>query len=68
MLYIHARHGDGQRNEFGYPAVDSPIDTALWNGPYWGVPAGTSNGPPLLSRGAAHDLVIASALGEIQRV
>ena len=66
---IHARHGGGQRNEFGYPAVDfQPIDTALWNGPYWGVRGDIEMARLLLSRGAAHDLVIASALGDIERM
>ena len=66
---IHALHGDGRRNEFGYPAVDfQPIDTALWNGPFWDVRGDIEMARLLLSRGAAYDLVIASALGDIDRV
>ena len=65
---IHALHGDGRRNEFGYPAVDfQPIDTRL-DGPFWDVRGDIEMARLLLSRGAAHDLVIASALGDIDRV
>jgi ankyrin repeat protein len=66
---IHALHGDGLRNESGYPAVDfQPIDIALWNGPFWGVRGDVETARLLLERGAAHDLVIAAALGDFERV
>ena len=66
---IHARHGDGRRNEFGYPAVDfQPIDTALWKGPFWDVRGDTAMARLLVSRGATYDLVIAAALGDLDRV
>jgi uncharacterized protein len=66
---IHARHGDGVRNESGYPAVDfQPIDTALWSGPFWNVRGDIDMARLLLSRGAAYDLVISAALGDRDRV
>ncbi len=66
---IHALHGDGVRNESGYPAVNfQPIDTALWKGPFWDVRGDVEMARLLLSRGAAYDLVIAAALGDTDRV
>ncbi len=65
---IHALHGAGARLERGYAAVDfQPIDLALWNGPFWGIHGDFETARLLLARGAAYDLVIAAALGELER-
>jgi ankyrin repeat protein len=65
---IHALHGAGARSERGYAAVDfQPIDLALWNGPFWGIHGDFETARLLLARGAAYDLVIAAALGELER-
>ena len=65
---IHALHGAGARSERGYAAVDfQPIDLALWNGPFWGIRGDFETARLLLARGAAYDLVIAAALGELER-
>ena len=64
---IHALHGAGARSERGYAAVDfQPIDLALWNGPFWGIRGDFETARLLLARGAAYDLVIAAALGELE--
>jgi ankyrin repeat protein len=66
---IHALHGAGPGSESGYAAADfQPIDLALWSGPFWGVRGDIETARLLLTRGAAHDLVIAAALGELDRV
>jgi ankyrin repeat protein len=66
---IHAVHGPGPASESGYAAADfQPIDLALWNGPFWGVRGDVETARLLLERGAAHDLVIAAALGDAERV
>jgi len=66
---IHALHGNGPRSERGYAPVDfQAIDLALWNGPFWDVRGDIETARLLLSRGAAYDLVIAAALGDIERV
>ena len=66
---IHALHGAGPGSENGYAAADfQPIDLALWSGPYWGVRGDIGTARLLLARGAASDLVIAAALGELDRV
>jgi ankyrin repeat protein len=66
---IHARHGAGPGSPKGYAAADfQPIDLALWTGPFWGLRGDTETARLLIERGAEHDLVIASALGELERV
>ncbi len=53
----------------GYAAVDfQPIDLALWTGPFWSVRGDVETARLLLSRGAAYDLVIAAALGDLESV
>ena len=65
----HALHGAGPRSERGYAAVDfQPIDLALWDGPFWGVRGDIRTARLLLERGAKYDLVVASALGDFERV
>jgi ankyrin repeat protein len=66
---LHALHGPGPGSETGYAAGDfQPIDLALWNGPYFGVRGDVETARLLLGRGATYDLVIAAALGDIERV
>ncbi len=66
---IHALHGSGPASQRGYPAVDfQPIDLALWNGPFWGIRGDVETARLLIRRGAAYDLVIASALGDREGV
>jgi ankyrin repeat protein len=66
---IHALHGPGPGSNKGYAAAYfQPIDLALWNGPFWGVRGDIETARLLLARGAANDLVIASALGDLERV
>jgi ankyrin repeat protein len=66
---LHTLHGAGPGSERGYAAVDlQPIDLALWNGPFWGVRGDIETAGLLLERGATYDLVIASALGDFDRV
>jgi len=66
---LHSLHGAGPGSERGYAAVDlEPIDLALWNGPFWGVRGDIETARLLLERGATYDLVIASALGDFDRV
>jgi ankyrin repeat protein len=67
--FIHARHAAGPGSAKGYAAADfQPIDLALWTGPFWGLRGDVETARLLLERGAAHDLVIASALGDRDRV
>jgi ankyrin repeat protein len=62
---INARHGGGRASHRGYPAVDfEPIDFALWQGPFWGARDELSLAQYLIQRGAAYDIVIATALGD----
>jgi ankyrin repeat protein len=66
---IHALHGAGPGLESGYAAAGfQPIDLTFWNGPFWGVRGDTVTAQLLLERGAAYDSVIASALGDLDRV
>lgn len=66
---IHAVHGAGPGSDSGYAVANfQPIDLALWNGPFWGVRGDIETARLLLERGAAHDLVIAAALGDLERV
>ncbi len=66
---IHAVHGAGPGSTSGYAAAGfQPIDLALWNGPFWGVRGDTEIARLLVARGAVCDLVIAAALGDIDRV
>jgi ankyrin repeat protein len=66
---IHALHGAGPGSESGYAAADfQPIDLALWNGPFWGVRGDVETARLLVARGAVYDLVIAAALGDVERV
>jgi ankyrin repeat protein len=66
---IHAIHGPGPGSESGYAAADfQPIDLALWTGPFWGVRGDLETARQLIARGAAHDLVIAAALGDLELV
>jgi len=66
---IHAVHGAGPGSASGYAAAGfQPIDLALWNGPFWGIRGDIETARLLIDRGAACDLVIAAALGDIERV
>jgi ankyrin repeat protein len=66
---IHALHGNGPRSDRGYAPIDfQAIDLALWTGPFWSVRGDVETARLLLSRGAAYDLVIAAALGDIENV
>ena len=66
---IHALHGPGPGSQSGYAAAGfQPIDLALWTGPFWGVRGDIETARLLLARGSAYDLVIASALGDLQGV
>ena len=58
-------HGSGPGNAAGYAAVDfQPIDLAL----FWHGRRDIKTARVLLDRGAAYDLVIAAALGDLERV
>jgi ankyrin repeat protein len=62
---IHAVHGSGPGNAAGYAAVDfQPIDLAL----FWHGRRDIKTARLLLERGAAYDLVIAAALGDLEQV
>ena len=66
---IHALHGAGPGSTSGYAATYfQPIDLALWNGPFWGLRGDIETARLLLDRGAAYDLVIAAALGDLEHV
>jgi ankyrin repeat protein len=66
---IHAVHGSGPGSVIGYAAANfQPIDLALWTGPFWGVRGDIETARLLLERGAAYDLVIAAALGDLEGV
>ncbi len=66
---LHAVHGDGPGLETGYAAVGfQAIDLALWNSPFWGIRGDIETAQLLVERGAACDVVIASALGDRARV
>ena len=66
---IDALHGAGPASDSGYaPADFAPIDLALWNGPYFGIRGDVATARLLLDRGAASDLAIAAALGDLERV
>ena len=45
-----------------------PIDRALWTGPFWGVRGDLETARRLVDSGADHDLTIAAALGDLERV
>lgn len=62
---INALHGSGPGNAAGYAAVDyQPIDLAL----FWHGRRDIETARMLLDRGAAYDLAIAAALGDLERV
>ena len=62
---ITALHGSGPGNATGYAAVDyQPIDLAL----FWHGRRDIETARTLLDRGAAYDLAIAAALGDLERV
>jgi hypothetical protein len=62
---INALHGSGPGNATGYAAVDyQPIDLAL----FWHGRRDIETARTLLDRGAAYDLAIAAALGDLERV
>jgi ankyrin repeat protein len=66
---IHALHGFGPGSDSGYAAADfQPIDLALWSSPFWGMRGDIETARLLIERGAAYDLVIAAALGDLKRV
>jgi ankyrin repeat protein len=66
---IHALHGAGPGSTSGYAAAYfQPIDLALWRGPFWGVRGDIESAKLLLDKGAAYDLVIAAALGDLEQV
>ncbi|MBI1850329.1 MAG: ankyrin repeat domain-containing protein [Planctomycetes bacterium] len=61
---IHAAHGAGPGSENGYAPVDfQPVDLALW-----GRHRDVDVARQLVARGAACDLAIAAALGDLDRV
>ena len=62
---IHARHGSGRGDDLGYAAVDfQPIDLAL----FWHGRADVETARLLLRRGAAYDLSVAAALGDLAHI
>jgi ankyrin repeat protein len=62
---IHALHGPGGGNAAGYAAVDfQPIDLALFRD----LRGDVETARLLIDRGAAYDLAIAAALGDVERV
>lgn len=62
---VHAVHGAGPGDEAGYAAAGfQPIDLAL----FWHGRGDLETAHLLLARGAAHDLVVAAALGGRDRV
>ncbi len=62
---IHALHGSGPGDASGHAAVDfQPIDLAL----FWHYHGDLETARLLLNRGAAYDLTVASAFGDIDRV
>ena len=66
---IHALHGEGPGSESGYAAAGfQPIDLALWTGPFWGVRGDLETARLLLARGAAYDLTVAAAFGDLDGV
>jgi uncharacterized protein len=66
---LHALHAPGPGSAKGYPAADfQPIDLALWTSPFWSVRGDIETARLLLDRGAVYDLVIASALGDLEHV
>jgi ankyrin repeat protein len=65
---LHARHGSGPGDADGYaPAGFEPIDLAIWSGPHRRR-SGFETARRLIERGAAYDLTIAAALGDLERV
>jgi len=66
---VHALHGAGPGSEEGYaPADFQPIDLALWRDAFWNVRGDAETARLLLSRGAARDVVIDAALGDLESV
>jgi ankyrin repeat protein len=66
---INAVHAAGPGSSRGYAAAYfQPIDLALWTGPFWGLRGDFETARLLLDRGSAYDLVIAAALGDLDRV
>lgn len=66
---LHAVHGSGPGSEAGYaPAGFQPIDLALWRDPFGGVRGDLATARLLLDRGAARDLAVAAALGDLEGV
>ena len=66
---IHALHGPGPGSECGYPPADfQAIDLALWSNAFWNLRGDTETARLLLARGAAYDLTIAAALGDLEFV
>jgi ankyrin repeat protein len=62
---IHVLHGSGPGDDAGYAAVDfQPIDLAL----FWHGHGDLETARLLLARGAAYDLPIAAAVGDLSRV
>jgi ankyrin repeat protein len=62
---IRARHGAGRGDDAGYAAADfEPIDLAL----FWHGRGDLETARLLLARGAATDLTVAAALGDLGRV
>lgn len=66
---VDALHGAGPGSEDGYPPPDfQPIDLALWANAFWNLRGDLDTARLLLARGAARDLVIHAALGELESV
>lgn len=62
---IHARHGNGQGDAVGYAPTDfEAIDLAL----FWRSRGDVTTARQLIAQGAAYDLTIAAALGDIENV
>ena len=66
---IHALHAAGPGSSSGYAAAYfQPIDLALWAGPFWNRRGDFETARMLKGRGAAYDVVIAAALGDLDDV
>jgi hypothetical protein len=65
---LHAVCGDGSGDDGGDAAGFQSIDLALWQDNDWTARGDLETARLLVERGAAHDIVISAALGELGRV
>ncbi|MEM7585200.1 MAG: ankyrin repeat domain-containing protein [Acidobacteriota bacterium] len=66
---LQTLHGAGKASEAGYPHVGfQAIDMALWSTPFWNLRGDLETARWLVRHGAEKDLVIASALGDLEAV